>query len=173
MATFILEDRHLERLSPAARRELLQVLGEEFDEVRALYAEREWDPEGNESYPLTVEEACHMIRGMPDAAHHALRIFASNYDDAKRSGTATLRQLLDATGHTKYENVNRQLSWILLRLRSVTGDSDAWLVNWRARDWKWDEEKGTYARGKYFISGPGMEALREAFELEGEEDAPS
>jgi hypothetical protein len=45
----------------------------------------------------------------------------------------------------------------------VTGNTDAWLFNWHARDWEWDEEKATYSRGRYFIAGPAIRFLRTAF----------
>jgi len=161
MPTFIVDESVLRRLSPLARRELLQILVGDMEDLRADYADREWDPEGSHSYPLSVEEATHLIQGMPEAACNALRVFAEHYDGKK--GTATFQQLLEATGHTKWENVTKQFAWILLRVRSIVGNPDAWIVTWRNRDWKWDEEKQTYTRGKYLINGQAIVSLREAF----------
>ena len=164
MAMFIVDDGHLQRLSPAARRELLQVLADDAEEVRARYAHREWQPDGIHSYPLNVEEAHLLLNGMPEPARSIMRIFAENFDGER--GFASFKELLDVTGHTKVENISRQLAWIELRARTVTGNADAWLVTWRSSDWKWDEKKQAYTRGKYFINGPAVESLREVFEIE-------
>jgi len=162
MPMFIIDDTHLQRLSPAARRELLDLLDAELDTARALFVELDWDPEGTESYPLTVEEATLLLRGMPEPASNSLRVFVDNFDGQR--GYATLAQLLDATGHSKFENVGKQLAWILLRVRSVTGHDEAWLVSWHTRDWIWDDDKQTYTDGKYYITEPAVTSLRKAFE---------
>ena len=164
MAMFIVDDGHLARLTPATRRELLLVLAADAEEVRARYAASDWQPDGIQSYPLTVEEAELLVHGIPEPALAALKTFATNYDGKR--GTATFKQLLEATGHTKVENIGRQISWIELRLRTVTANHDAWLVTWRQSDWKWDEKKQLYTRGKYFISGPAVESLRQVFGLD-------
>ncbi|MFQ6024443.1 MAG: hypothetical protein ACE5NW_17140 [Acidiferrobacterales bacterium] len=164
MPIFIVNDSHLQRLSPAARRELLQILSSDIAEAKTQFADLAWDPEGNESYPLSVEEAELLISGMPERACNALRVFAENFDGNK--GTATFQQLLQATGHTKYENVGGELAWILLRVRTVTGHPDAWIVTWRTKDWKWDEHKQTYTKGKYFITGEAIASLREAIGIQ-------
>ena len=164
MVMFVVEDRHLQRLSPSARRELLQVLTAEVEEVRSRYAALEWQPDGPHSYPLTEEEARHLLHGMPESARSLLLAFAERFDGER--GTATFRELLKATGHTKVENLGRQIAWIELRLRTVTGNPDAWLITWRRSDWKWSEQRQTYIRGKYFIDGPAVPALRTVFGID-------
>lgn len=164
MHSFTINDDLLNRLSPATRKELLAVLAEDLAILRAKYADTDWDSEGTESYPLTVEEARHLINGMPDPARNALRVFTEHCEGDR--GEATIEHLLSATGHTKAENVNKQLAWILLRVRHVTGDQDAWLVNWHAKDWEMDEAQEHYIKGKYFISGRAMTSLLDAFALE-------
>lgn len=164
MATFLIDDAHLRRLSPATRRELLDLLADEIARVRDEYASHDWNPDGTQSYPLTFEEATMLVNGIPERAERALRVFAENYDGNR--GTATLKQLLDATGHTKFENLGQQLAWLQLRLRTVTGNPDAWMVNWRKSDWKWSDEKQSWMRGRYFITRPAVDTLRQVFELE-------
>ena len=164
MALFIIDDRKLELLSPAARRELLRVFRREMEDLHERFYEPPWNPEGPDSYPLSDEEAVLLIQGMPDNAINVLRVFAES-DDGER-GTATLAELLAATGHTKFENVNRQLTWILLHLRAVTGNPDAWLINWYAKDWNWDEEQETWTDGLYFITSGAARALRRAFGID-------
>ena len=159
MHTFIVDHKLLQRLSPAARRELLVLLTDDLQETKAQFKDYNWDPEGQESYPLSVEEAQVLVSGMPDAAINALRVFIDNIDGDW--GYATIEQLLEATGHSKYENVLRQLSWLLLRLRTVTGNPNAWLVNWHTKDWEWDEENKSYTKGRYFVSSDALMSLKE------------
>lgn len=164
MVMFVIEERHLQQLSPSTRRELLQVLGSEVEEARQRYAAMEWQPDGAQSYPLTEEEARHLLHGMPESARNLLGAFAERYDGKR--GAATFRELLKATGHTKVESLGRQIAWIELRLRTVTGNHDAWLITWRKSDWKWSEQRQTYIRGRYFINGPAVIALRAAMGLD-------
>ncbi len=164
MVMFVVEDRHLQQLSPSARRELLRVLATEVEEVRARYAALEWQPDGTQSYPLSEEEARHLLHGMPESARNLLRAFAERSDGDQ--GAATFRELLKATGHSKVENLGRQIAWIELRLRTVTGNHDAWLITWRKSDWKWSEQRQTYTRGRYFINGPAVDALRAAMDID-------
>jgi len=55
-------------------------------------------------------------------------------------------------------------------MHGATGNPEAWLFNWHARDWRWDEKKNTYVEGRYFISGAAIEALRTAFSIGQSED---
>ena len=159
MALFIIDEDQLQKLSPAARRELMSVLESDFQETRKYYDDSDWDPEGVDSYPLSIEEAGVLVNGMPEPARKALTVFVENIDEGR--GYANLAQLLDVTGHSKAENINRQLAWILLRVRSVTGNPDAWLVNWHMRDWTWSDDQQSYTDGKYFITEPALSALRD------------
>jgi len=159
MALFIIDEDQLQQLSPATRRELMCVLEYGFQETRKYYDDSDWDPEGLDSYPLTIEEAGLLVNGMPEPARNALKVFVDNIEDDR--GYANLAQLLDATGHSKVENINRQLAWILLRVRTVTGNPDAWLVNWHMRDWTWSEDQQAYLDGKYFVTEPAISALRD------------
>lgn len=167
VSMIIIDESHLERLSPSARRELLKLIKHDAELLNERFYDPPWNPEGAESYPLTNEEAVLLINGMPEAAINALRVFAES-DDGKE-GTATLEELMKATGHTKFENINRQLSWILLHLRAVTGNPDAWLINWRAKDWNWDEDRETWTDGRYFVTSGAARALRHAFGMDTED----
>ncbi|MGI9335368.1 MAG: hypothetical protein ACR2RL_19650 [Gammaproteobacteria bacterium] len=164
MHSFTIDDDLLNKLSPATRKELLAVMAQDLASIRAKYADLDWDPEGTMSYPLTVEEARHLINGMPEPARNALRVFTEHCEGDR--GEATIEQLLSATGHSKAENVTKQLAWILLRVRTVTGDQNAWLLNWHAKDWEMDRAQSHYIKGKYFISGHAMTSLLDAFALE-------
>lgn len=164
MHSFTIDDDLLNRLSPATRKELLAVVADDLASVRAKYADLDWDAEGTESYPLTVEEATHLITGMPESARNALRVFTEHCEGDR--GEATIEGLLAAMGHSKPENVIKQFAWILLRVRSVTGNHNAWLVNWHAKDWEMDHAQEHYVKGKYFIAGRAMTSLLDAFALE-------
>ena len=52
---------------------------------------------------------------------------------------------------------------LLQSLQQVTGNREAWLLNWRADDWEWSDEEERYVKGSYFISETAITALREAF----------
>ena len=101
-----------------------------------------------------------LVNGMPDSARSALQVFVDHVDNDR--GYANLAQLLEAMGHSKAENISRQLAWILLRVRTVTGNSDAWLVNWHMSDWTWSDDRQSYIDGKYFITEPALSTLRDA-----------
>lgn len=161
MVSFIIDESHLRQLSPAARSELLQVVGAELAELKTEFADREWDPEGNKSYPLDKEEAKVLVRGLPQPAKNLLRAFCLNYDG--KIGKCNLEQMLGAAGIENYEMLGQEVSAITHRMHSATGNHDAWLFNWRARDWVWDEGKQTYMKGRYFISDPAVTSLRAAF----------
>lgn len=162
MQNFIVDAELLKRLSPAARRELLSLVTRDLEDTKAQFSDYNWDPEGVESYPLSEEEAHVLVTGMPQEAIKALRVFVDNIDGDW--GYATIGELLEATGHSKYENVLKQLSWILLRLRTATGNPNAWLVNWHTRDWEWDEQEKVYTKGSYFVSSDALLALKKALD---------
>ena len=163
MVSFILDESHLRQLSPGARSELLQVLGEEVAELRAEFAHQEWDPEGNTSYPLSEEQARVLIRGLDGTARSLLRSFARNFDG--KVGSCELDEMLRVTGHSGYEDLGRDVAHITQRMHAATDNTDAWLFNWHARDWEWDEGKATYVRGRYYISSPAILSLRAAFSI--------
>ena len=162
MLRLILDETHLERLSPASRREILTLIADDIREAEKSYVERDWNPDGDESYPLSQEEARCLVTRMPEHAMAVVKLFAANFDGVR--SVATLSQLLETTGHTKVENVGKLISWIQHRVTTVTGDPEAWLVNWRAEDWIWDEESSQYTDGFYFIDTTAALALREALE---------
>jgi hypothetical protein len=165
--SFIIDESHLRQLSPEARTELLQILGAEIADLKSEYADREWDPEGNKSYPLSAEEARVLIRGLGNPAKSLLRTFCLNYDG--KVGSGELDEMLHSAGIKSYEQLGHEVSGITQRMHSATGNADAWLFNWHARDWHWDEEKNTYVEGRYFISGPAIDSLRTAFGI-GQDD---
>ncbi len=168
MVSFIIDESHLRQLSPEARRELLQILGAELADLKSELADRDWDPEGNKSYPLSADEALALIRGLGQPAKGLLRIFCLNYDG--KVGSGELEELLHSTGIESYEDLGQEVSAITQRMHGATGNPEAWLFNWHARDWRWDEKKNTYVEGRYFISGPAIDALRTAFSIGQSED---
>jgi hypothetical protein len=161
--SFIIDESHLRQLSAEARSELLQVIGAELADLKSEFADREWDPEGNKSYPLSADEARVLIRGMGQPGKSLLRTFCLNYDG--KVGSTDLDEMLLSAGIKGYEDLGHEVSAITQRMHSATGNPDAWLFNWHARDWQWDDGKNTYVRGRYFISGPAIDALRSAFSI--------
>lgn len=161
MVSFIIDEQHLRQLSPEARNELLEIIGVELADLKSEFAEQEWDPEGNKSYPLNADEARVLIRGLGQPAKSLLRTFCLNYDG--KIGSGELGDMLHTAGIAGYEELGHEVSAITHRMHSATGNPDAWLFNWHARDWIWDEHEGTYVQGRYYISGPAIDALRSAF----------
>ena len=161
MVSFIIDEQHLRQLSAGARNELLQIIGVELADLEREFAEQEWDPEGNKSYPLDAEEARVLIRGLGQPAKSLLRTFCLNYDG--KMGSGELGDMLHTAGIAGYEELGHEVSVITQRMHSATGNPNAWLFNWHASDWQWDEKKSTYVHGRYFISGPAIDSLRLAF----------
>ena len=168
MVSFIIDEHHLRQLSPEARNELLQIIGVELADLRSEFTEGDWDPEGTRSYPLDAEEARVLIRGLGQPAKNLLRVFCLNYDG--KTGTGELADLLHTAGIAGYEELGQEVSAITQRMHSATGNPNAWLFNWHARDWQWDEKNNTYAEGRYYISGPAIASLRAAFSIGQKED---
>jgi hypothetical protein len=163
VVSFIIDESHLRQLSAEARSELLQIIGAELADLEIELADRDWDPEGNKSYPLSADEARVLIRGLGQSGKSLLRTFCLNYDG--KVGSGELDEMLNSAGIEGYEELGQEVSAITQRMHSATGNPDAWLFNWHARDWQWDDGKNTYVRGRYFISGPAIEALRSAFSI--------
>ena len=168
MVSFVIDESHLRQLSPEARSELLAVIGGELADLEREYAGKEWDPEENTSYPLSAEQARVLVRGLEPRAKRLLRAFCLNYDG--KVGSSDLEEMLSTTGIEGYEDLGQEIAAITHRMHSATGNPDAWLFNWHARDWQWDEHNNTYAQGRYFISGPAIRSLRVAFGI-GQNDA--
>ena len=159
--SFIINESHLRQLSAEARSELLQIIGAELADLESEFADREWDPEENKSYPLSTDEAKVLIRGLDRPAKSLLRTLCLNYDG--KVGSGNLQEMQDATGIKNCEELGHEVSAITQRMHGATGNPDAWLFNWHAADWQWDEEKNDYVQGRYFIAGPAIDALRSAF----------
>jgi hypothetical protein len=160
MTGFFIDESHLQRLTPGARRELLDILSADISDLKTSFRDLSWDPEDNVSYPLSEEEALALIRSLDEPGRKILRVFARNFDG--HSGHGELENLLAAGGFERYDDLGQEISLITRQLRGITQNSDAWLINWRARDWQWDEVSQTYTAGAFFISGAAILALREA-----------
>lgn len=161
MTGFYIDEAHLDRLSPGARREILDLLSTQISDLKAEFHELSWDPEDNISYPLSEEEAVALIRALDDPGRNILRVFARNFDG--HHGYGELNALLAAGRYSTYAELSQENSQITRRLRGIVQNNDAWLINWRSRDWHWDEASQTYTAGAFFISGPAILALREGF----------
>jgi len=169
MIAFLVDETHLARLSPAARRELLAIIGEEVARLTTDFGDDEWNPDGRESYPLTEAQAVMLIRGVGGPGVEVLRAIARGCDG--EVGRADLDTLMRVSGFETYQDLGREINEITRLLRGATGHQNAWLFNWYAKDWEWDEDSQTYRRGAYFVSGPAVRALRRAFGIEKESGA--
>lgn len=161
MTGFYIDETHLQKLTPGARRELLDILSAEISDLKTSFRDLSWDPEDNVSYPLSEDEAIALIRSLDEPGKKVLRVFARNFDG--HVGRADLKDLLAVGDFQRYDDLGQEISRITRQLRGITQNADAWLINWRAKDWHWDEASQTYTSGAFFISGAAIHALREAF----------
>ncbi len=166
MVGFVIDEALLRKLSPEARREVLDVMHDEVERLAEDVEGVDWDPEGNTSYPLTEDEARRLIRGLVGRSRELLRAFCTDYDADGVVGRADIAALYEATGHDEYGALGREITTITQRLKNITDTHDAWLFNWRARDWQWDEANKTYVKGHYYISGLAIVSLRHAFGID-------
>ena len=166
MVSFVIDEALLRKLSPEARREILDLVHDEADRLAEGANGLDWDPEGNTSYPLNDDEARRLIRGLVGRSRELLRVFCTDYDADGVVGRADIAALYEATGHKDYGALGREITTITQRLKNITDMRDVWLFNWRARDWVWDEANKTYLKGHYFISGQAIVALRHAFGID-------
>ncbi len=115
---------------------------------------------------MNDDEAKRLIRGLVGRSRELLRAFCTDYDADGVVGRADIAALYEATGHDDYVALGREITSVTQRLKNITAMRDAWLFNWRARDWEWDAATNTYNKGHYFISGPAIVALRHAFSID-------
>ncbi len=155
MAGIVIDVRDLERLSSGAREELLALVGVGGLAAAAPEgAEGAWNPDGDEPYPLSLREAKALVQGLSESSRGMLRLFCKNSDG--KIGRVSMRELLETTGHPDAEHLQKSISGITRRLRTVTGQKEAWLLDW---DNEWDEERRTYFRSEYFITSPSIRSL--------------
>lgn len=158
MAGIVVDARDLERLSVGARKELLALIGVHAPSVEELdSSDSGWNPEGDHPYPLSLREAKALVRGLSESSRGMLRLFCKNSDG--NIGRVTVRELLETTGHADAEHLQKAISGITRRLRTVTGHREAWLLDWEN---EWDEERQVYFRSEYFITSPSIRSLSQA-----------
>ena len=68
-----------------------------------------------------------------------------------------------------YDDLGKEMSKITKRVRGIVQNNNAWLFNWRSKDWVWDDANQTYTAGSFFISGQSIFALREALGVRAED----
>lgn len=161
MIGIVIDEAFLRALSPETQDEVLALAEEQIAALRRPSAKTTWRADREESYPLSVEEARKLIDAQPEPMRHALRVFCSNYDG--NIGRATLQELMSAAGFSDSHDLSEATTSLTQSLRHITGNHDAWLLNWHPQDWKWSEKKQRYIKGEYFISAKGIEPLKRAF----------
>ena len=174
MVGIVISDTDFGRLSPSTQQELLALL-QGGEALSALDQEMlddtmprppvSWDPEGEEAFPLAPREAKELLRGIAPQSKAILRLFCDNVRNG--TGWATIEELMTASGHDSPAGLMKAMPAITRRLRTVTGNKEAWLFDWYDEDWEWDQERKTWAKGLYFIPSPAIQSLRQAFGMEG------
>jgi len=159
--SFVIDESHLRALTPSARHEFLRLMRRDLDSLKERLADIEWYADRGVSYPLSPDQAETLLQTQSRQVQKALHVFVSNSDGEK--GIATLEQLVEATGYTDTEMLSRDFGSLTQSLRSVTGESQAWLINWDPGSWEWSESEQRYTSGEYYINGPAVFSLRQAF----------
>ncbi len=168
MISIVIDQAFLQALSHGARSEVLALLEKRIAELKKPLVEAQWRADRDESYPLSVEEAQKLIQSLPKPMQDGLRVFCRNFDGSV--GRAGLAELMSATGFSDHADLSNATTAMTQSLRHITGNQDAWLLNWRSEDWEWNEAEQNYVKGEYFISGTAVESLKKAF---GEIPAPT
>ena len=71
---------------------------------------------------------------------------------------------MEAAAYPDQEQLSKEFASLTKRIKAISGDDTAWLLNWRAEDWHWNDKERRYDGGEYFISGPALQALSSAFD---------
>ncbi len=161
MISFVIDESHLRALTPSARHEILRLVRRDLDHLKERLADIEWYADRGQSYPLTAMQAETLLQTQSRAVQKALHVFVRNSDG--EFGRATLDELVEATGYSNPEQISRDFGSLTQSLRSVTGETQAWLINWDPETWEWSESEQRYLTGEYYINGPAVFALRQAF----------
>ncbi len=161
MISYVIDESHLRALTPSARRELLRLIHGDLEELKERLADVEWHADRGESYPLSTEQAAAVLRTQNLAVKKALRVFVEHTDGT--TGSASLAELIEATGYDDPEQISQDFGMLTGSLRAITGDNQAWIINWDAETWEWSEADQRYLKGEYFINGPAIAALEQAF----------
>ena len=162
MIHYVIDETHLQKLSISARRELLKMLENEMSDMRERAEACEWRSDRDLSFPLTLEQALQLIQGEPEHMQRALYVFVEHITN--EVGRASLDQLMKAAAYPEQEQLSQDFASLTKRMKAISGDDTAWLLNWRAEDWNWNAKEKRYDAGEYFISGPAIHSLRVAFE---------
>lgn len=176
MVSLVISEEDFARLSPDTRRELLSFFGMEdraageggakqaplpAGQTVGQAAGQAWDPDGDTPYPLNPREAKELIRGLSPNSRAILKVFCQNSDG--RIGRASLEELLAVSGHSDAQRLMKAIPGITRRLRTVTNNREAWLIDWFDEDWDWDDAAKVWNKGAYFIPAPAIQALCQAF----------
>lgn len=173
MAGIVISENDFARLSAPTQQELLGLLQSGVDSAADQDALEDtmprppvtWDPEGEEAFPLAPREAKELLRGIAPQSKAILRSFCENLRNG--TGWATIEELMTASGHDSPQGLMKAMPAITRRLRTVTGNKEAWIFDWYDEDWEWDRDRKTWAKGLYFIPSPAILSLRQAFGMEG------
>ena len=176
MVSLVISEEDFARLSPDTRKELLSFFGMDSGQrggegakpaglsagqATGQTAGQVWDPDGDTPYPLNPREAKELIRGLSPSSRAILKAFCQNSDG--RVGRASLEELLAVSSHSDPQRLMKAIPGITRRLRTVTNNREAWLIDWFDEDWDWDDTAKTWTRGAYFIPAPAIQALCQAF----------
>jgi hypothetical protein len=172
MVSLVISEEDFARLSPQTRRELLSFFGmverengegdaKPAPQATGQNAGQAWDPDGDTPYPLSPREAKELIRGLSPTSRAILKTFCQNSDG--QVGRASLEELLEVSGHRDPQRLMKAIPGITRRLRTVTNNRDAWLLDWFDEDWERDDTAKTWSKGAYFIPAPAIQALCQAF----------
>ncbi|MEX0922823.1 MAG: hypothetical protein WD489_07090 [Rhodovibrionaceae bacterium] len=176
MVSLVISEEDFTRLSAETRQELLSFFGmaeapminggakpasQAQGHTAGQSVGQAWDPDGDTPYPLNPREAKELIRGLSPSSRAILKTFCQHSDG--KMGRADLGELLAVSGHKDPQRLMKAIPGITRRLRTVTNNREAWLIDWFDEDWEWDDAGKTWTKGAYFIPAPAIQALCQAF----------
>ena len=172
MVSLVISEEDFSRLTPDTRRELLSFFGVESrqaagegakpaagssGQANGQTAGQAWDPDGDTPYPLNPREAKELIRGLSPSSRAILKTFCQNSDG--RVGRASLEELLAVSGHSDPQRLMKAIPGITRRLRTVTNNREAWLIDWFDEDWDWDDTAFRRRRSRRFARPSAPDGL--------------
>jgi hypothetical protein len=160
----VIDQADFARLSPAARSELLRLLGGEGQQpapgagsslVRRNFR---WRQPHDVNQPLLRK----LLKGADAATRERLAIFARN------NGRASMKQLLSVTKEKDWHALTPWEGSITRKLRRLVGDENriVSLMQWDYEAEVWDADHSHLLDGVYYISAATTKVLRKELGLE-------
>lgn len=155
----VLDSQDLQRLSEAARREVLAMLNPPLPTTGPAAPSRRlrW----RAPYDLNEEQAVRLLQALPEKHRARLALFAN------RNGRVRIADLMAVSGDSDLRETSAFVKEVTRRLRRLIDDPDkiAQLIQWDFDSTKWDAGRTTIIDGIYYVSTATAHSLRKALGL--------